>query len=75
MPHKRLPSPANNAPTPIKSILTLIGEVGPKTSCKAADTEGSSFSLMPTLLQGEPLTHCRDDIRRSPLLFYSIPTS
>src|SRR3712207_5027676 len=45
MPRKRLPSPANNAPTPANSIPTLIGDVSPKTSCKTAAIEGSSYSL------------------------------
>ncbi len=70
MPRKRLPSPANNAPTPTNSIPTLIGDVDPKTSYKAAAIEGSSFSLMLTP-RGEPLTHCQDATRRSPSLHRS----
>jgi hypothetical protein len=67
MPRKGLPGPANNAPTPTNSIPTLIGDVVPKTSSKAAAPEGSSFSLMLTL-RGEPLTRCQDATRRSPRL-------
>src|SRR5215213_9918083 len=64
MPRKRLPSPANNAPTHTNSIPILIGDVGPKTSGKAAAIEDYSFSLMLTP-RGEPLTHCRDATRRN----------